>query len=95
MSYKLKFIPTARKEWNKLDRTIQRQLKKKLAERLENPHVLADKLRGFEAIYKIKLWSAGYRLVYEVDDDVLTLLVIVVGKREHGAVYRNLRDRLG
>ncbi len=30
MNYKLKFLPTALKEWKKLDNTIQTQLKKKL-----------------------------------------------------------------
>lgn len=40
-SYSLKFIPTALKEWEKLDRSVQLQFKKKLAERLENPHVPA------------------------------------------------------
>ncbi len=48
MSYKLKFLATALKEWNKLDASLRSQLKKKLADRLENPHVLASKLSGFD-----------------------------------------------
>jgi len=35
MSYKLKFLPTALREWKKLDRPVQVQFKKKLAERLQ------------------------------------------------------------
>lgn len=50
---------------------IKSQFKKKLAERLENPLVAADKLSGYESVYKIKLRSAGYRLAYEVEDDQL------------------------
>ena len=42
----------------------------------------------------IKLRASGYRLVYEVDDDVVVLLVIVVDKHEREAVYRKLRRRL-
>ena len=34
MSYKLKFLPTALKEWKKLENIIQVQFKKKLEERL-------------------------------------------------------------
>lgn len=68
MSYKLKFLPSALKEWNKIGATIREQLKKKLRERLEEPEVLADRLHGFKNHYKIKLRSSGYRLVYEVEE---------------------------
>ena len=66
MTYKLEFLPSARKEWDKLGHTLRDQLKKKLAERLENPRVPADALHGMPDCYKIKLKSSGYRLVYEV-----------------------------
>lgn len=81
MTYKLKFIPAALKEWEKLPPPIKMQFKKKLAERMENPHVLSSKLRGYEAVYKIKLRSAGYRLAYEVVDDALVIYVLAIGKR--------------
>jgi hypothetical protein len=45
MKYSLKFLPTALKEWKKLDNAIQSQFKKKLSERLEKPHVLPSPLR--------------------------------------------------
>ena len=93
MSYKLKFLATALKEWNKLDASLRSRLKKKLAERLENPHVLASKLTGFDNHYKIKLRTSGYRLVYEVIDDDLVVMVIVIGKREGSRVYEIAKDR--
>ena len=94
MTYKLRFLPAALKEWEKLGGTVRSQLKKKLAERLENPRVQADKLRGYESVYKIKLRSAGYRLAYEVVDDELVVYVIAVGKRENSKVYSTLKDRV-
>ncbi len=94
MSYRLKFTPISWKEWQKLDKTIQTQLKKKLNERLQNPHVLADKLRGFASVYKIKLRASGYRLVYEVLDEEITVLVVVIGKRDRGDVYKKVGKRL-
>lgn len=94
MHYKLKFTPISWKEWQKLDKSIQRQLKKKLKERLQNPHVLADKLRGFTAVYKIKLRASGYRVVYEVLDEEITVLVIAIGKRNRGDVYKKAGKRL-
>lgn len=93
MTYKLKFLPSAKKEWDNLDSSIKSQFKNKLIKCLENPHVVANKLRGFEAAYKIKLRSAGYRLVYEVDDKEIIVFVIAVGKRENNAVYNKAKNR--
>ncbi len=87
MSYKLKFLPTAIKEWKKLDNTIQIQFKKKLIGRLKTPHVSATQLSGFANHYKIKLRDSGYRLVYEGIDKEICVLVITVGKRDKNLVY--------
>lgn len=93
MSYKLKFLPTALKEWKKLDAFIQLQLKKKLKERLKEPHNKPSQLSGFENHYKIKLRASGYRLVYEVIDQEICVLVIAVGKRDKNVVYKQARHR--
>ena len=59
MSYSLRFHELALKEWKKLGASLREQFKKKLAERLEHPHVLADSLSGMQDCYKIKLrWLA-------------------------------------
>ncbi|MEI6315117.1 MAG: type II toxin-antitoxin system RelE/ParE family toxin [Syntrophus sp. (in: bacteria)] len=91
--YKLKFIPTAFKEWEKLDGFIQSQFKKKLKERLQDPHIKASRLSGFENHYKIKLRASGYRLVYEVIDQEICVMVIAVGKRDKSEVYRQAQQR--
>jgi mRNA interferase RelE/StbE len=88
--YSLKFLPTALKEWKKLDSTIQNQLKKKLKERLQNPHVPASRLHGFENHYKIKLRASGYRLVYEILATDIVVLVVAVGKRDKNIVTKRL-----
>ncbi len=96
MSYKynLKFLPSALKEWKKLDPTIQLLFKNKLKERLNNPKIKSDRLRGFQNHYKIKLRSAGYRLVYEVEEQKVTVLVISVGKRDKFQVYVKAKNRI-
>lgn len=91
--YKLKFIPTALKEWEKLDGFIQSQFKKKLKERLQDPHIKASRLSGFENHYKIKLRASGYRLVYEVIDQEICVMVIAVGKRDKSEAYRQAQQR--
>lgn len=93
MNFKLKFLPTALKEWKKLDNSIQSLFKKKLAERLIKPHVASSKLSGFENHYKIKLRASGYRLVYEVDDSEFFVLVIAIGKRERNSIYKKANRR--
>lgn len=93
MTYRLRFIPAALKEWEKLGAPVRSQFKKKLRERLENPRVPADKLSGYDSVYKIKLRSAGYRLAYEVVDDELIVYVLAIGRREKSRVYSNLRKR--
>lgn len=93
MSYELQFLPSALKEWQKLGATVQTQFKKKLRERLSEPHIPADSLRGMPNHYKIKLRSAGYRLVYRVEDSTITVTVVAVGKREGSAVYTTAQTR--
>jgi mRNA interferase RelE/StbE len=83
--YALDFHPIALKEWRKLDSVIREQFKAKLTERLQDPCVLSAKI-GKDR-YKIKLRGVGYRLVYEVRENELIILVIAVGKRERNEVY--------
>lgn len=94
MTYKLEFRESALKEWGKLGHTVKEQFKKKLAERLENPHVPGSALSGAANIYKIKLRQAGYRLVYSVENETVTVTVIAVGKRDRNEIYEIALSRL-
>lgn len=93
MTYKLEFLPSASKEWEKLGSTLREQLKKKLRERLEWPRVQADALRDMPSHYKIKLKASGYRLVYRVEEERVVVVVVSVGKRERGVAYQSARKR--
>jgi mRNA interferase RelE/StbE len=93
MTCELAFLPAALDEWKKLDGSVKAVFKKKLAERLEQPHVPSAKLHSQKDRYKIKLRDAGYRLVYEVRDEIVTVLVVAVGKRERDAVYKAAAKR--
>ncbi|EFN9100906.1 type II toxin-antitoxin system RelE/ParE family toxin [Escherichia coli] len=94
MTYTVKFRDDALKEWLKLDKAIQQQFAKKLKKCSENPHILSTKLRGLKDCYKIKLRSSGFRLVYQVIDDMLIVAVVAVGKRERGNVYHLASERI-
>jgi mRNA interferase RelE/StbE len=93
MSYELAFLDEALKEWRKLDNATREQFKAKLTERLQTPKIPSARLHGAKERYKIKLRNAGYRLVYEVRDQELLVLVVAVGKRERNEVYKAARRR--
>ncbi|MFK3708979.1 type II toxin-antitoxin system RelE/ParE family toxin [Leclercia adecarboxylata] len=94
MTYELEFDPRALKEWQKLGETVQSQFKKRLAVVLSNPRIESARLHNLPDCYKIKLKASGYRLVYQVRDEVITVFVVAVGKREKSAVYRDANQRL-
>jgi mRNA interferase RelE/StbE len=94
MTYKLTFKHSAQKEWNKLGATLKEQFKKKLIQRLVTPRVEADRVLGGTDIYKIKLRQSGYRLVYQIKDEILVVTVIAIGKRERNQVYKNALKRI-
>lgn len=93
MTYELGFFESALKEWRKLDANTREQFKKKLAERLEAPHVPSARLSGSKGRYKIKLRGIGYRLVYEVHGHEVIVIVVEVGRRDRNAVYKAAQRR--
>ena len=87
--YELEFHELALKEWKKLDGSIKAQFVKTLAKRIQALHVTSAKLRGdLQNTYKIKLRDLGYRLVYEVIDQRLVVVVIAIGRRDHDEAYQ-------
>ncbi len=95
-TYELEFDVGALKEWHKLDGSIRAQFKKQLAKRLLAPHVASAKLHGdLQNTYKIKLRDSGYRLVYEVIELRLVVVVVAVARRDHDEVYLVASKRRG
>jgi len=94
MSFKLRFKEQAWQEWHDLAPSIREQFAKKLHILKENPRIEAARLSGLKNCYKIKLSKAGFRLVYEVRDQELVILVVAIGKRERNAVYKTAAKRL-
>jgi mRNA interferase RelE/StbE len=92
--FSLEFNVLAFREWKKLDHSVRSQFKKQLEKRVQNPRVASAKLHGdLNNFYKIKLTAVGYRLVYEVIDHKLVILVIAIGRRDQSAVYKEASKR--
>lgn len=72
----------------------QKDTRNKRTPRLEQPRVPSAALSGMPDCYKIKLQTIGFRLVYQVQDDVLLVTAVAVGKRDGSRVYVDAKDRL-
>ena len=92
--YSLTFLRDAKKEWDKLGPDIRKQFGKKLVERLRDPRIRSAQLSALPDCYKIKLRSAGYRLVYRVIEDRIVVQVIAVGRRDRNLVYKIAAGRM-
>lgn len=93
MTYKIQFVPSALKEWEKLGNTIREEFKNILAKRMMNPCIPKQKLSTYKDLYKIKLRAKGYRLIYRVLKDKIVILVLAVGKRDKNEVYDKVSQR--
>ena len=92
MTYELAIHPQAEAEWAKLDESVKRRFKQKLAkERLQTPRVAKDALHGVPDCYKIKITTPQFRLAYHVDDKARRITILAVSSRDD--VYQLLQSR--
>ena len=94
MVFKLRFHEKAWADWQKLDGSVRAVFKAKLTERLSHPRVPSAALHGMNDCYKIKLQAQGLRLVYRVDDAVVFVTVVALGRRDKNQVYLTAQKRL-
>jgi len=88
VSYSIRISPAAERDIRKLDRPIQRRILRKLdgLGREPRPNGVEKLSGGDEVRYRVRV--GDYRIVYRIDDDVLTVLVLKVGNRKE--IYRSL-----
>ncbi len=89
MSYAVELLPAARREIKKLPEFAQKQIGSVIDRLAENPRTygyepLHGKLKG---IFRID--TGNYRVLYEIHDKILTVLVVRVGDRKD--VYKQRR----
>ncbi|MBI4236853.1 MAG: type II toxin-antitoxin system RelE/ParE family toxin [Deltaproteobacteria bacterium] len=88
-AYKVEFVKSARKEFDRLPTKTQAKTIEALNLLSQNPYselLKIKKLKGADALYRIRL--GDYRIIYEVRNDRLVILVIKIGHRRE--VYRGL-----
>ena len=88
MSYQIEFHPKAEKFLESLSVKFRRQVSSKINGLAENPRPPGcKKLKGPEVFYRIS--SSDYRIIYQIKDDKLLVLVLRIGDRKE--IYRFLK----
>lgn len=80
MTYRIEVAPAAARQLRKLDPPARRRVQGAIELLAENPRPRsAKKLVGGEGEWRVR--TGSYRVVYEINDDVLFVLVVAVGHR--------------
>ena len=82
--YAVEFLPSAARELSKLEPAVRRRLARRIDRLAEDPRAGAVSLRGAEDTWRARV--GDYRILYQVRDDRLLILVIRIGHRRD--VYR-------
>lgn len=89
MIWRIEFDPAAYEELAQLDRAVQKRIIKVLRERiapLEDPRSLGQELHGMELGRFWKYRIGDYRLICDIQNEVIRILVLRIGHRRE--VYR-------
>ena len=98
MVWRIELTEDAERDFTALDGSLRKLARKKLAKLQENPNI-GEKLHNhpgcdLRGYYKLYFNGTRYRIVYRIEDDVLVILIIGIGQRAHGAVYRMVAGRV-
>lgn len=104
MSYEVRFLPEAQKDFNQLDGSQKQQAAKAIQKVSQNPLPYTEGGYGkplgnhretiLAGLLKIKLKKSGLRIVYKLFRQKEKMIIIVVGLRTDEAVYKAAHERL-
>jgi mRNA interferase RelE/StbE len=87
LKYKVEFIGSAAKALKSIPKSDQKRIAAKIdsmAESLPDPNT--TKLKGNNSFHKVRV--GNYRIVYEIQDDILLIVIVKIGDRKE--IYTNL-----
>ncbi len=87
MKYTVEFKQSASKTLRKLPRSVQKRIVEKLT-KMEDalPPMNETKLKGNNPFHRVRV--GDYRIIYEIENDILVILVIKIGHRKD--IYKRL-----
>ena len=87
MDYEVRFKSSVWRALLKVEQKTQNRLKEAIWSLADNPRPPGcRKLRGYAGYYRIRV--GDYRVIYDIQDEVLVVLVLKIGRRED--VYRGI-----
>lgn len=87
MEYFIEFRPSVLKSLKKFPKRDLVKVKKKIEELSRDlPDPNTTKMKGNNSFHKIR--TGDYRIIYEIHDDRLVILIVKVGHRKD--IYKNL-----
>jgi len=87
MQYSVEFRPSVLKDLKRFPKRDLAKIKKKIEEiGINLPSLSTTKMKGNNSFHKIR--SGDYRIIYEIHDDKLVILVVKIGHRKD--VYKKL-----
>ena len=91
MSYRVELSPAAERDVRKLDPHIRKQVTHDILRLEDNPRPQGvERLEAKQKLYRVYVGPGKvYRVIYEIRDEILVVLVVRVGDRKD--VYRNLK----
>ncbi|MCA9858080.1 MAG: type II toxin-antitoxin system RelE/ParE family toxin [Thermomicrobiales bacterium] len=87
--YTIEFAPHASREFKKLPKAIRADIDAVIKALAENPRPYGyRKLHGWNDKYRVRV--GNYRVVYEIHDGILVVLIFSVGDRAD--IYRRMKN---
>jgi len=87
LSYRIEVKRSAAKAFKKIPKADRKRIIDKIDSLIENsPNPDTTKMKGDNPFHKIR--SGDYRIIYEIQEDILLILIVKVGHRKE--IYRNL-----
>lgn len=87
MRYRVEIAPAAQRQLRKLKKLAQKRFLNSIEALAEDPRPAGPrKLSGTEELYRIR--EGDFRIIYEIRDEVLLVLVVKVGHRKD--VYKRI-----
>ena len=82
--YKLVFLKSAQKEFEKLDFVFQKKIKEKLLLLADEPDALTNNIKALKGEHKgkFRLRVNKYRIIFQRKEDELIITIIRIGHRK-------------
>lgn len=87
MTFRIEFTKSAAKALKAIPKTDQKRIAKKIDSLAKSPPEPGKtKMKGNNPFHRVRV--GGYRIIYEIRDEILLILILKIGHRKE--VYRRL-----